>query len=103
MKTVFEIISQEVLPCVRAIVAKRMMENGFSQKQVADKIGVSQPAVSQYKRDLRGHKTGVFVDYPKLLEDANTIAQRVAGGEISMEQATTEMFSTCKELKEAKD
>ena len=102
MRTVYEILSQEVLPCVRAQVAKKLIENGFSQKQVADRLGLSQPAISQYKRDLRGRGTGVFVDYPQLLENVNGIAQRVASGEISMDQATSEVFAACSGLMQGK-
>jgi len=98
MKTVFEVVSQEVLPCMRALVAKKLIENGFSQKQVADRLGLSQPAISQYKRDLRGKQTDIFVDYPQLLEESNLIAQRVSAGEISMDTATSEIFETCREL-----
>lgn len=103
MKTVFEVVSQEVLPCVRALVAKKLIENGYSQKKVAEKLGLSQPAISQYKRDLRGHKTGIFVDYPQLLEDSNAVAKRVASGELTMDQATGEIFNVCKELLENKE
>lgn len=103
MKTVFEVVSQEVLPCMRALVAKKLIENGFSQKQVADKLGLSQPAISQYKRDLRGKRTGIFNDYPELLEESNSIAMRVASGEISMDKASNEVFETCKNLLETKE
>lgn len=103
MKTVFEVVSQEVLPCLRAMVAKKLIESGFSQRQAADKLGLSQPAISQYKRDLRGQKAGIFVNYPQLLEDTNSIAKRVATGEISMQQATGEIFSACQELLDKKE
>ena len=102
MKTVFEVVSQEVLPCMRALVAKKLIESGFSQKQAADRLGLSQPAISQYKRDLRGKRTGIFTDYPKLLEEANEIAKRVAAGELSMDKATAEIFETCRGLMEVK-
>lgn len=102
MRTVFEIVSQEVLPCLRAQIAKKLLENGFSQKQVADRLGLSQPAISQYKKNLRGHRTGIFVDYPQILEETNSIAARVASGELDIGKATTEMFSLCKELVEGK-
>ncbi|MBI4181778.1 MAG: helix-turn-helix domain-containing protein [Candidatus Aenigmarchaeota archaeon] len=95
MRTVFEIMSQEVLPCVRAQAAKKLMETGLSQKQIAERLGLSQPAISQYKRDLRGRKTGVFADYPRLLEEARQIAHRIAAGEISMDQAHGEIFAAC--------
>lgn len=94
MKSVFEVVSQDVLPSLRALVAKRLMDSGFSQKQIADRLGLSQPAISQYKRDLRGKRTDLFVDYPQMLDDANTIAKRVAEGEIGMDQATMEMFES---------
>ena len=92
-----------MLPCLRSQIAKKLLENGFSQKQVADRLGLSQPAISQYKKNLRGHRTGIFVDYPQVLEETNSIATRVASGETTIEKAAAEMFSICKELMEGKD
>ncbi|MBL7160249.1 MAG: hypothetical protein ISS93_00145 [Candidatus Aenigmarchaeota archaeon] len=103
MKTVFEVISQEVLPCMRSLVAKKLIDQGFSQKKAAETLGLSQPAVSHYKRDLRGKRAGIFVNYPQLLEDANGIAVRVASQEISMDQATSEIFEVCRQLMEVKE
>ena len=57
MKPFCEIIVQMILPGIRALVAKELMEtHGLTQEQTADKLGVSQAAVSQYRRELRGSR-----------------------------------------------
>ena len=73
MKPVCEIIVQEILPSVRAMVAVKLTNTyGLSQEQAAVKMGTSQPAISQYKREIRGHKSRVFKQNPKLAEMAFT-------------------------------
>jgi len=55
MKTVCEIVVNDVLPTLRAAVAKELIKNyGLNQSEVAKLLDVSQPAVSQYLRQLRG-------------------------------------------------
>ena len=44
-----EIISQDFLPVLRSAIAKELASMGLNQKQVADILGISQPAVSQYR------------------------------------------------------
>ena len=40
---------------VRSIITRELLEKyNFSQKEVAEVLGVTQPAVSQYKRSCRG-------------------------------------------------
>lgn len=101
MKNFLDILSQEILPGARALIAKKLIESGLSQKQAAAKMGVSQPAISQYKRDLRGSRSEVFKGNPKLAEHINSIAARLATGEITMHTATLELWQACKELLES--
>ena len=55
MKTVCEIVVQDILPTLRAAVAKELMASyNLNQGEVAKLLDVSQPAVSQYLRQLRG-------------------------------------------------
>ena len=55
-KNFFDMMVQEVLPSVRALMARKLLEHGFSQKQAAEKLGLTQPAISQYKRNLWGFR-----------------------------------------------
>ncbi len=100
-KTFYESMVQDVLPSARSQIAKRLMEHGLSQKQVAERLGVSQPAISQYKRDLRGYKKGIFTDHPELLDMIDKIAMKVANGQLDMNGAMAELFAACQDAMKA--
>jgi predicted transcriptional regulator len=100
MKPVCEVIVQEILPSVRAMVALRLTKNyNLSQEQAAKRMGTTQPAISQYKREIRGHKSGVFKKNPKLMEMVDSMAEKVASGELSSLDITLEFCSICKYLR----
>jgi hypothetical protein len=44
----------EIMPAVRATIAVRMLDLGFTQAEISKRLGITQPAISQYKRRLRG-------------------------------------------------
>ncbi len=97
MKPICEVMVLEVLPGMRAMVARKLVEkHGFSQKVAAEHLGTTQPAISQYKRELRGHKVKMFKNNPKVLEMMDSIAKRAASGELSQDQVTLEFCSVCK-------
>ena len=51
-----EIAVKSVVPAIRAAIAKELVEkHGFTQAQVAEILGISQPAVCKYTRRVRGH------------------------------------------------
>lgn len=61
MKSVCEQMSAEMFPAVRALIAKELVEAlGFSQVEVAQKMSITQPAVSQYQNELRGTKAKIL-------------------------------------------
>lgn len=44
-----EVVCEEVLPALRSIMASRLSEDfGLKQGEIAEKLGLTQPAVSQY-------------------------------------------------------
>ncbi len=97
MKPVCEVMVLEILPGVRAMVARKLVEDhGFSQKVAAEKLGTTQPAISQYKRELRGHKLKIFKDVPRLIQMTESLARRTASGELSQEQISLEFCEICK-------
>ncbi|HUI40108.1 MAG TPA: helix-turn-helix domain-containing protein [Methanothrix sp.] len=48
MKFPCEIIVWDVLPSIRAAIAKELVKRGISQKEVSQMLGITPPAVSQY-------------------------------------------------------
>ncbi|AOV95292.1 hypothetical protein AQV86_05240 [Nanohaloarchaea archaeon SG9] len=52
-----EVVSEELLPAIRSIMASQLkQEYGLKQKEIADKIDITQPAVSQYLSGNRANQ-----------------------------------------------
>lgn len=45
-----------VLPAIRKELAKEMLKSGLKQKDIAKKLGITEPAVSQYLKSKRAKK-----------------------------------------------
>ncbi len=58
-KTPCEYIVWSVLPCIRKKLAEALHRKGLSQKKIAELLGVSNAAISQYLSNKRG-KFGNF-------------------------------------------
>lgn len=51
-----EVAVKSVIPAVKALLAKELVENyGMKQSEVAKILGISQSAVSKYQANVRGH------------------------------------------------
>lgn len=76
MKFEAEVISEEILPAFRSILASELQqEYGFMQKEIAYKLDLTQPAVSQYLSGTRADQEVInkIKDDPQiniLLKDA---------------------------------
>jgi len=50
-----ELASKSVIPAIRALIVKRLVEeHGMTQQEAAKLLGVTQPAVSKYLHQKRG-------------------------------------------------
>jgi predicted transcriptional regulator len=89
-----EIISQDFLPVLRAALAKELAAGGMNQKDVAQILGISQPAVSQYLRDLRGAKNH-FVSDKELFSRLQDVCGKIKMKELDEVQLKKEMYILC--------
>lgn len=88
MKLLCEMMVEEILPSVRALVAKDLMQTyGMNQEQVSKKLGVTQPAISQYVRELRGQKIGTIKSNGKMMLLVKDISKRIADGKLDIVEA----------------
>jgi len=72
------------LPRIRADLAQELVRQGISQKDVADKLGITPSAVSQYRHKKRGGKQKMPKDYDKMISEA---AEEIkAGGEDTLQK-----------------
>ncbi|MEM3727331.1 MAG: transcriptional regulator, partial [Candidatus Bathyarchaeia archaeon] len=73
MKPPCMIIVANILPVIRALVAKRLMEKyNFKLVDVAKKMNVTPSAITQYMKGCRGGKILKEIDESKVLEETVT-------------------------------
>jgi len=58
------------LPRIRADLARKLIDEGLSQKDAAGLLGVTPAAVSQYMHKKRGSDTKMPKDYDKAITEA---------------------------------
>jgi len=100
MKSVFEVLVQEILPAARALIAKKLTTDyGLSQKKVAEKLGISQPAISQYTRNIRGSKYHLLHENEDAIKFLDSLTKRIAENEIQPDMISQEFIELLKYIK----
>jgi uncharacterized protein len=80
MKPPCELIVWYVIPTIRAELAKELIKLGLSQKEVSERLGITQSAVSQYVKEKRGK--GIPVN-KKVRKSIKLLAKEIADGKTS--------------------
>jgi len=90
-----EIAAKSVVPAIKAVVAKQLLENySLKQDQVAEILGISQSAVSKYTRHVRGHviEIGDIEEIRPLINEMTTL---LVNGPPKRTQLLTLFCQTC--------
>jgi len=75
MKSVSETMAR-VNPSLRAAIARKLVEDyGKSQTEIAHLLGITQAAVSQYLKNIRGHSK--IVDNPVTKDEIKIFCEHV--------------------------
>jgi predicted transcriptional regulator len=100
MKPACEVIVKDILPAMRALIARDLIEaHGMTQKEAARRLGMTQPAISQYKRYLRGQRAKMLEKTPFVVERMNIIVKGISSGEMNGRDATIEFCGICKDFR----
>jgi predicted transcriptional regulator len=99
MKPFCEIVVSDVLPALRAIVAREMMQLGLNQVQVSKKMGITQPAVSQYMRELRGYRVKLLTSNAKVSESVKELAHDMVTKEMKSDELHVRFCEICKTIR----
>jgi len=70
MKFPQELIVSKVLPAIRAKLAMRLKETGLAQCEIAEILGLTPPAVSQYMSGKRASDYSIGSEYDKYISKA---------------------------------
>ena len=99
MKFIEEVVVDEFLPTVRSMLAEDLRDRGFTQREVADALGISQSAVSKYAHgDVARHERIVADDRVRDLVDR--VGEGLAAGDLSPVAALVEIEVLIRRLEE---
>jgi len=97
MKPYCEIASQYLLPTLRALVAKTLIEKyKLTQQDAASKLGLSQAAISQYMRQLRGSKVKTIEKDKAIIDEIEKFSEKIASGELKSLAALDAFCEICR-------
>jgi predicted transcriptional regulator len=103
MKPYCETVAQIVLPNLRALIAKELMEKyKFTQQDAAKKLGLTQSAVSQYLRNLRGSQIKVLEKDKKIYKEIEGLAAKLAAEDVDSSNVVESFCDICKIIRKSK-
>ena len=84
MKPPCEVIVKQILPAIRAALVKDLMErHKLNQVEIAERLGITQPAVSQYRSQLRGSSYSELFKRREIANGLRKLADAIASGKAS--------------------
>jgi predicted transcriptional regulator len=94
-------VFRDFLPAIRAILVKDLVErHHLSQVEVADRLGITQPAVSQYLRSLRGaSRVRALLKRSDFMSSLRRLSDAIAAGEMGGDQIAREYCHLCAMLR----
>ncbi|MFB6126373.1 MAG: thiamine-phosphate synthase family protein [Halolamina sp.] len=89
MRFVEEVVVEEFLPSFRSMLAEALRERDFTQREVAELLGISQSAVSKYAHGEVDRRAEVVAD-ERVADLVDRVADGLADGTMSRVQALVE-------------
>jgi hypothetical protein len=99
MRFIEEIVVDEFLPTYRSMLAEDLRERGFTQREVAEALGISQSAVSKYAHGEVSRNEEVLGD-ERVVDLVERIGEGLATGDVSRVQALVETEVLVRRLEE---
>ncbi len=88
----------EVMPSVRSFVSNKLSNLGLRQEKISDLLNVSQPAISQYRKQIRGSMYKTMEDNYRFSSYLNGLSQDVMAKRVDLNSKTCDI---CKKARES--
>ena len=101
LKHFSEVVVQDILPAVRALVSKELInKHKLTQQKAAEKLGVTQAAISQYSRELRGWRVKLLSEDEKIMSEVKVLASVVAEKKLNAPESIEQLSEICKMVRD---
>ena len=95
MRLFCEVVTKDVLPALRSFIAEELLyEYKLNQTEIAKRLGISQPAVSQYLRRIRGSNKRITSN-DDIRQEIKRLCQRLYNNEMENGQLANEFCNLC--------
>jgi predicted transcriptional regulator len=97
MKPFCEVIVTTILPAIRSIITKELLSNyHLTQKEAADLLGLTQPAISQYYGESRGFKVKLLEKQPKIMKMIDGLTKDIVSEKMNSKEIQAKFCAICK-------
>ena len=98
MKPPCMVVVQYVLPAIRVLIAKELIEkHGLKRVRVAEKMGITPAAVTQYLKEIRGERAVKIVESSgEAIRVVSKIADGLAKDEASVYDVLEDICRACR-------
>ncbi len=98
MKSPCEVFASRIIPVIRGEIARELVARGYKKKEVAQLLGITVAAVSQYVHGKRG-----VGGTEALKERIKRIADEIEEGKITEEELSLKLCELCTLVKREQD
>ncbi len=103
MKPFCEVVVTSVLPAIRSIITRELLNTyKLTQKETADLLGLTQPAISQYIRESRGVKVKLLEKEPKIMKMIDDLSKDIMHGKVRPGDLQLKFCKICKSVRESR-
>ena len=103
MKPFCEVIVMTVLPAIRSLITKELLNTyNLTQKEVADLLGLTQPAISQYNRESRGFKVKILEKQPEIMKMIDDLSKNIVSRKVNPKEMQTKFCQICKAVRNSR-
>ncbi len=105
MKTPCEYAIKEIIPAIRALIAKNLCSKyGFTQVEAAKKLGITQAAISQYLSLKRGGKRiKKLRTLPEIKIFIEEVSRDIAKGDRLKKDLSNKLCLICKTIRKKEE
>jgi len=103
MKPPCEVVVRVILPKIRSMIVNQLFNKyRLTQQEIAQRLGLTQPAVSYYLSEKRGWKGKNLLRNREVKEVVDKIAKGIAENTMDKRSVLVEMCRLCKALRVSK-
>jgi hypothetical protein len=103
MKPFCEVVVSSILPAIRSLLTKDLLTTyHLTQKQAADLLGLTQPAISQYIIEARASKVKLLEKQPDVMKMIEDLAYNIVNKNIKHKEIQLRFCKICKSIRQSR-